>query len=417
MRQSIQMRWSPFLIVFLLGALAFPLMGVNRCGYQPPKLLRVYNLHADVLGSVGLITSEPGPVTDPNGVFERTTHTPYGDISARVGNRTEGFPEYSYTGQEYDPESGLHYFRARYYDTKVGRFLSPDRALNDGGESFDRVGAEPQALNAYAYSYNRPTVFVDPSGEVPVPVILAAGWVIANWSTIVAVGAGIGAGAATFDFASTLIQTGDFHAAAQTVVDPATGFGGGAARLFKRSNRAASAVRFNTNAATPAPQPRSRSVPLLPARAGGTSGNVGLLPARTGRTANSFSEFKARGAPFESTTTERAAWRAYRQSSSSAQELVIGRQPDTEAGERLGMRRLNDPDWDSAYRVNDAWIQGGIDAGKPFYLGSEPGYRNFYNDPGSRFPTTVFYREWNQLLDAGYHRVGNYMFPPTSAGF
>ncbi len=34
---------------------------------------------------------------------------------------------FSYTGREFDSETGLYYYRARYYDPSAGRFLSEDR--------------------------------------------------------------------------------------------------------------------------------------------------------------------------------------------------------------------------------------------------------------------------------------------------
>lgn len=33
---------------------------------------------------------------------------------------------YTYTGREYDRETGLYYYRARYYDAMEGRFISED---------------------------------------------------------------------------------------------------------------------------------------------------------------------------------------------------------------------------------------------------------------------------------------------------
>src|SRR5208283_5756072 len=33
---------------------------------------------------------------------------------------------FTYAGREYDPESGLYYYRARYYDPTEGRFISKD---------------------------------------------------------------------------------------------------------------------------------------------------------------------------------------------------------------------------------------------------------------------------------------------------
>ena len=31
-----------------------------------------------------------------------------------------------YTGREYDRDTGLYYYRARYYDPEIGRFISED---------------------------------------------------------------------------------------------------------------------------------------------------------------------------------------------------------------------------------------------------------------------------------------------------
>jgi RHS repeat-associated protein len=59
---------------------------------------------------------------------------------------------YAFTGREWDSEIGLYYYRARYYDPKVGRFLSEDPlGLTDN-------------VNLYAYVGNRPTSLRDPLG-------------------------------------------------------------------------------------------------------------------------------------------------------------------------------------------------------------------------------------------------------------
>lgn len=105
-----------------------------------------------------------------------------------------------------------------------------------------------------------------------------------------------------------------------------------------------------------------------------------------------------------------AAQRVYHQSFNSREALVIGRLEDTAAGAQLGVRRLNDPDW--TINVNDSWVHGGIDAGKPFYLGSNISFKNLRSgDPV--YPKTVFFRELSQLRDAGYFRQGDWMLPPT----
>ena len=78
------------------------------------------------------------------------------------------------------------------------------------------------------------------------------------------------------------------------------------------------------------------------------------------------------------------------------------------------MQRLNNPDW--SVSVNDAWVQGGIDAKKKFYLGSNPDTKSLRRQsyPHGSYPTTVFFRELKQLRDAGYRRVGDYMVPPAN---
>jgi len=59
---------------------------------------------------------------------------------------------YRFTGRELDSETGLYYYRARYYDPNVGRFISEDPIGFDGGANF------------YRYVDNRPNRFSDPFG-------------------------------------------------------------------------------------------------------------------------------------------------------------------------------------------------------------------------------------------------------------
>ena len=57
-----------------------------------------------------------------------------------------------FTGRRFDNESGLYYYRARYYRPDLGRFLQPDPIGYDDG------------MNIYAYCNNNPLIFVDPYG-------------------------------------------------------------------------------------------------------------------------------------------------------------------------------------------------------------------------------------------------------------
>jgi RHS repeat-associated protein len=63
---------------------------------------------------------------------------------------------FRYTGREWDSETGIYYYRARYYDQQVGRFWSEDPI---------QWGAGP---NAYRYTRNQPNNLVDPTGLLEV---------------------------------------------------------------------------------------------------------------------------------------------------------------------------------------------------------------------------------------------------------
>jgi RHS repeat-associated protein len=59
---------------------------------------------------------------------------------------------YTYTGREFDSESGLYYYRARYYDPTTGKFLQKDPIGFRGG------------LNVYNYVDANPAALIDPYG-------------------------------------------------------------------------------------------------------------------------------------------------------------------------------------------------------------------------------------------------------------
>ena len=63
---------------------------------------------------------------------------------------------YFYTGQRLDAETGLMYYKNRYYSPELGRFISRDP-----------VGYEGRTLSLYEYSYSKPTLLQDPYGLQP----------------------------------------------------------------------------------------------------------------------------------------------------------------------------------------------------------------------------------------------------------
>jgi len=107
----------------------------------------LYYLHHDHLGSVVLVTDDQGsPVEDE-------WYPPFG---SPPGYATELFAERGYTGQRFDSVPELYYYGARWYDPWLGQFTQPDALVPEP--------LHPLAWNRYAYAYNSPLVYVDPSG-------------------------------------------------------------------------------------------------------------------------------------------------------------------------------------------------------------------------------------------------------------
>ncbi|HEY6330282.1 MAG TPA: RHS repeat-associated core domain-containing protein, partial [Blastocatellia bacterium] len=86
-------------------------------------------------------------LTDAMGnVQETDQYDPFG------GGTGSSLSRYDFTGRERDPDTGLIYSRARWYDPSQGRFISQDPIGMAGG------------LNRYSYGANNPVSFSDPSG-------------------------------------------------------------------------------------------------------------------------------------------------------------------------------------------------------------------------------------------------------------
>ena len=83
--------------------------------------------------------------------------------------------QYKFTAKEFDPETGLYYFGARYYDARLSRWVSTDPILSKylptGNKKRDSnlpgMGGvfNPVNLNLYHYSGNNPVIYVDPDGN------------------------------------------------------------------------------------------------------------------------------------------------------------------------------------------------------------------------------------------------------------
>jgi RHS repeat-associated protein len=100
------------------------------------------NFLTDVLGSTVGLTGSTGTTT------VQYSYAPFGAVSIS-GSTTNSF---TYTGREMDG-LGVNYYRARYYNPAIGRFISEDPIGFLGG------------VNEYAYVEDDPSDFVDPLGR------------------------------------------------------------------------------------------------------------------------------------------------------------------------------------------------------------------------------------------------------------
>src|SRR5262249_6225484 len=84
----------------------------------------------DGLGSVTSLTSIGGALANTY------VYDSFGNLANSNGTTTN---PYQYTGRDFDAETGLRYYRARYYDPTTARFLSEDPvSFAGGGTSFYR---------------------------------------------------------------------------------------------------------------------------------------------------------------------------------------------------------------------------------------------------------------------------------------
>ncbi|MBZ4419652.1 RHS repeat-associated core domain-containing protein, partial [Myxococcus sp. RHSTA-1-4] len=133
---------------------------------------------SDVLGSTVALTDETGALT------AEYTYSPYG-APTRTGDGAGNTQ--TFTGREEDG-TGLFYFRARYYDPDMGRFLQQE-PLAQMPEALQAYALLGQSLPVYAYGSNNPLTYNDPTGENPVAG--AIGGAVAGPPGIV-VGAAVG---------------------------------------------------------------------------------------------------------------------------------------------------------------------------------------------------------------------------------
>ena len=110
----------------------------------------LFFLLSDNLGSTAVTTDKDGAKVG------ELRYKAFGETRYAVG---ELATTYRYTGQRAEDALGLDYYRARWYDPHLGRWIQPDTFVPGSGT--------PLALDRFAYVLGNPLRYADPSGRFP----------------------------------------------------------------------------------------------------------------------------------------------------------------------------------------------------------------------------------------------------------
>jgi RHS repeat-associated protein len=100
----------------------------------------------------GHLGTSLGAADADGNVVEQVEADAFGNLDQATGLKQT----HLYTGEYWDQDAQLLYLRARWYDPKVGRFISTD--------PFEGRQKDPRSLNRYSYVHGDPMHFADPSG-------------------------------------------------------------------------------------------------------------------------------------------------------------------------------------------------------------------------------------------------------------
>jgi RHS repeat-associated protein len=119
-----------------------------------------YGKSLDVSFHVPADIGPPHPGGYRNGleVLDEITYDSFGNVLNET-NSSAG-DRFKFTARELDAALSLYYYRARWYDLQIGRFLREDPLSFTAGDT-----------NLYRYVFNSPVNFRDPSGELP-PIVI-----------------------------------------------------------------------------------------------------------------------------------------------------------------------------------------------------------------------------------------------------
>ena len=127
--------------------------------------------HPDHLGSSSYITNLDGEVS------QHIEYVPFGEVFIEERNNTWNTP-YLFNAKEFDEETGMYYYGARYYEPRLSLWMSIDPISNyDPRNSENYLDGEHNGgvlnylnLNPYIYCYQSPVKLKDPNGKQVIAV-------------------------------------------------------------------------------------------------------------------------------------------------------------------------------------------------------------------------------------------------------
>ena len=154
----------------LLNKLAAFAALVCIIGTQPLSADTVTYIITDPAGSPIAGMNQAGAIT------WRENYQPFGEKLENASASTDN--DIWFGGKEFDDDTELSFFGARYYEPTIGRFVSIDPQGFDEENIF--------SFGRYAYGNNNPYKFVDPDGETPAHILAALAVVAARGVVYVA---------------------------------------------------------------------------------------------------------------------------------------------------------------------------------------------------------------------------------------
>ena len=103
--------------------------------------------HPDHLGSTSYITNLDGEVS------QHIEYVPFGEVFIEERNNTWNTP-YLFNAKEFDEETGMYYYGARYYEPRLSLWMS-----------VDRFAEKYPATSGYNYAINNPVRYIDINGD------------------------------------------------------------------------------------------------------------------------------------------------------------------------------------------------------------------------------------------------------------